>query len=660
MRLPTARRRLAAPVLASVLVAVLLASALLVAGPAPAPGAQPPPIDWDDPVPPAGTARLGDAPADTDVDVFFGFGGDQDGLEARATAVSDPSSPTYGDHLPVAELAARFGVASADRAAFEAGVVATGAIPAVDATGAFATPTLSVAQLEELLDVSFGLYEVVEGSDTFEVIAPDALPDPVPSALSGVALVRGLDHVVPAPPGPTPPAPPAPPAPAVTPVTDVPVDGGTPWRTGTAAGCEAALALTAPPFGTKGLAPNQLQQAYGIDALHQTGLRGDGVRIAFVEAGAFQQSDLDAYQACFGIDATTPIVHGSQPANTAGVEASLDLQAMAVVAPHAERIDVFLNPWDESWQLAPFLSAPLDVEATGGHAPHVVSVSYAECELTYDDAGLIGVIERVLATAAAAGVGYYVAAGDSGSSGCFHNDGITTSQSAAYPATSAWVTAVGGTNLTLTEGNGIAGQGVWNDLTYFEPPAPSSALAGGGGGPSTAIDRPDWQAGSGVGSGSMRLTPDVALFADAAPGWIIYCTIPDTGFCPDTGWVTVGGTSAATPLMAGIATLATQALLEAGRPPLGFATPLLYDLAGDPTTASVFFDVVEGGNDLFAVGCCTAGVGFDQASGWGSPDARRLVQALVPVDPPVTTTTAAPTSSTAKAPSKVVTPRYAG
>jgi hypothetical protein len=34
---------------------------------------------------------------------------------------------------------------------------------------------------------------------------------------------------------------------------------------------------------------------------------------------------------------------------------------------------------------------------------------------------------------------------------------------------------------------------------------------------------------------------------------------------------------------------------------------------------SAVVDVPEGGNDLHDVGCCIAGPGFDEASGWGVP-----------------------------------------
>lgn len=60
--------------------------------------------------------------------------------------------------------------------------------------------------------------------------------------------------------------------------------------------------------------------------------------------------------------------------------------------------------------------------------------------------------------------------------------------------------------------------------------------------------QPEWQWGPGIPAGNQRTVPDVSLFSDPSPGWTIYCT--DAGCPGDTGWQTIGGTSAATPLWA--------------------------------------------------------------------------------------------------------------
>jgi len=88
------------------------------------------------------------------------------------------------------------------------------------------------------------------------------------------------------------------------------------------------------------------------------------------------------------------------------------------------------------------------------------------------------------------------------------------------------------------------------------------------------------------------------------------------------------GTSAATPLWAGIIALADQ---EAGRH-LGFVNPAVYTIARGPAYHRAFHDVVTGDNSvLWPTGVFTgysAGPGWDPVTGWGSPDAQYLVPLL--------------------------------
>jgi tripeptidyl-peptidase I len=88
----------------------------------------------------------------------------------------------------------------------------------------------------------------------------------------------------------------------------------------------------------------------------------------------------------------------------------------------------------------------------------------------------------------------------------------------------------------------------------------------------------------------------------------------------------IGGTSAATPLVAGMIALWQQQTKQLGQPPLGFVPPLLYSLAA--STPAAFLDITVGTNDLFSAGCCAARKGYDLASGLGSPLADQVAAAL--------------------------------
>jgi len=217
------------------------------------------------------------------------------------------------------------------------------------------------------------------------------------------------------------------------------------------------------------------------------------------------------------------------------------------------------------------------------------------------------------------------ASGDNGSSACVDShDQLVDQLAVSYPASSPWVTSVGGTNFTLAAANTIQQQVVWND-------APA-ALAAGGGGFSDVFARPSYQ--QRVVGGARRAVPDVAMLADLEPGYAVFCTAADDPTCADApSWHSVGGTSAASPLLAGGAALVDQDLHRHAREMLGFMNPLLYGIYSTSQRASVFSDVITGGNDLGPyildgalrpLGCCSARVGFDAASGLGSIDLAAL------------------------------------
>jgi hypothetical protein len=221
--------------------------------------------------------------------------------------------------------------------------------------------------------------------------------------------------------------------------------------------------------------------------------------------------------------------------------------------------------------------------------------------------------------ASAAGITFLASSGDSGSADCSDRSGIPTHHlTVNYPASSWWVTGVGGTNIALNSGtNTLAGQVVWNDDAL----QPGSA---GGGGLSRVFRRPNYQ--NGTVKPNSRAVPDVAMLADIVPGYAIFCSASSDCVSPrnPNPWSTVGGTSAGTPLLAGAFALVDQQLQAAGRADLGLVNPLLYSIGRSSDAATVFSDVTAGSNDVFPfvggkpLGCCSAGPGFDFASGWGS------------------------------------------
>jgi len=131
----------------------------------------------------------------------------------------------------------------------------------------------------------------------------------------------------------------------------------------------------------------------------------------------------------------------------------------------------------------------------------------------------------------------------------------------------------------------------------------------------------------------MRLVPDLGAMASFKPGVAVFQT--STG-----GWGGGGGTSAATPITAAMVALAVQQEKQAGRPPLGLITPLLYRLGRGPGYGTTFYDVTVGTSSRkpnSAAGKTPAGgaaqPGYDLATGLGSLKATAFADAVA-ANPP--------------------------
>src|SRR5581483_11045146 len=183
----------------------------------------------------------------------------------------------------------------------------------------------------------------------------------------------------------------------------------------------------------------------------------------------------------------------------------------------------------------------------------------------------------------------------------------------SMPASDPLVLAVGGTALNASPAGAYQGEMAWNGTTDAS-----------GGGYSSLFPRPSYQDGV-APAGASRGVPDVAANADA--GTAMAETFGDGESRP------ASGTSAATPLWAGLIALADQ---EAGRH-LGFVNPAIYQIARSPAYHQAFHDVVTCDNSvLWPTGLFVgynAGPGWDPVTGWGSPDAQHLVPLLAHSNP---------------------------
>lgn len=392
-------------------------------------------------------------------------------------------------------------------------------------------------------------------------------------------------------------------------------------RTGTPQGCAAAL-----ESGT--FTPNQLVTAYGVDALHAAGLEGRGIRVATLSSARVDPGELRAWARCFGLSPPNlrqfAMPGASLETSDDPEETYLDAEALATLAPRLQRITAVFVPLDQSFQgsFSLFMFGALDPSRQGGHLPDLLSISDGVCESRVSAAAR-GLGQHLLRAAAALGITALAASGDLGFHGCQEE-----ATGADWPASSRYVTAVGGTELTLDAGNQLADQVVWSTFGS----EPDGQGTGSGGGPSEVWPRPPWQAAPGIGEALQpgkptRLTPDLAAMGSFTPG---LATLGG-----GMGWGPGGGTSAATPLTAAILALVDEQQASAGRPALGAVDPLLYSLARGPSYDSIFWDVVSGTSSQrpdTPLGRSPAGgaaqPGYDLATGLGSLRAAAFAAAV--------------------------------
>jgi subtilase family serine protease len=169
----------------------------------------------------------------------------------------------------------------------------------------------------------------------------------------------------------------------------------------------------------------------------------------------------------------------------------------------------------------------------------------------------------------------------------------------------------------------------WNDSLFDGFPSST------GGGKSSLFPKPAWQVATGVPNDNGRDVPDISF--SASVDFVPYLTCVN-GSCVngyrnvDSSLNAVGGTSVGAPGFAGVVAMINQ--MTNSRQ--GNVNPTLYKLAG--TTRTAFHDITQGGNQIQcgtgSANCPVSGFmgytavpGYDQATGLGSIDVQKLLQA---------------------------------
>lgn len=512
-------------------------------------------------------------------------------LSAYITSLSVPGSTNYHHYLTPAQYAARYGASSSSVTALRAYFKGYG-LDGFSLSAGHDILHLSgtTTDIARAFDAPLETVRLGNGALDAHFVRSASLPHALARDVSAVA---GLDSVTPL-------------------STNLALSRAVP---------SVATAQTCPAAGSSsGTTPNSVggytvqQQAalYGLSAAWNAGNTGVGQTIGVYELANYDTSDAQTYFTCYGLtpNVTSLNVDGgpssTDNAGTAPDEATLDVEETAALAPGA-KIEIYQGTNNASGPTDIYTQMASDDSAT------IITTSWGICEAQTN--GAAQAEQTVFQEMAAQGQTVVAAAGDEGSSDC---EGTSSPSSAAAvddPASQPYVTGVGG----LTVSNlGPLSESVWNDACT------QSNCGAGGGGVSSLWSRPSWQVASGinVATDTMRMVPDLSVMGDPSTGFIQYYTGAGTGFCNHScsgGWGAIGGTSIGAPLVSALIAVAAQACAPPGGR-LGFVNPSLYSMA-----STGFVDVTAGNNNLFNIGQYSAGVGYDMASGLGSPNGARFL-----------------------------------
>ena len=477
-------------------------------------------------------------------------------LDDLLERIYDPNSPFYHQYLSVQQFTELFGPTPADYAAVvrfaeENGLTVTGTSPnrlVVSVKG-------QVKNIEKALNITMSSYRHPSEARTF--YSPDREPSPNLS----VALwhISGLDNF------------------------------SIPRPASLKQDAKAIRNTTGSGPGGYFIGSDFRTAYYG-----GTTLTGAGQIVGLLEFYGWNQADVNAYFSAVGPTNNVPVTgvstDGVSSLNCSGscddTEQVLDIEVAISMAPGLSGLRVYV-------------SNSSDVSMFNSMATYQPLATSLSCSWGWQPADPAS-DDPIFKEFAAQGQNLFVASGDNGA--------FNRRSKYVYPADDAYVTAVGGTDLT-TNGPG----GSWSSETAWR--------YSGGGISVNRIPIPSYQKTPGVitsankGSTTLRNVPDVAAEANT-DNYICY-NLKCGG-----GW---GGTSFAAPRWAGYLALANQQAALHGNPTLGFINPALYTTGLGSSHALNFHDIVSGSNGTY-----TAVTGYDLVTGWGSPVNSGLINTLAP------------------------------
>ncbi len=411
------------------------------------------------------------------------------------------------------------------------------------------------------------------------------------------------------------------------------------------------------------LAPADFAAIYNINPLYQEGINGSGTTIAVVAQSNINVSDVISFRSSFDLSANDPQIivnpNSTNPGRVSGddEEAVLDTSWAGAIAPNAT-VDLVVSASTNS-------TSGVDLSElyiVDSNLADVMTESYGDCEADGYSQSDADYYSSLAQQAAAEGITYTVAAGDSGAEGCDDPDSETTATgpvSINILAATPYNVAVGGTMFNengnystyWNSSNAASGgsalsyipEDVWNEsCTVAQCGPPMRVFGREAVARARSFQKPAWQTGiAGIPADGVRDVPDVSLTAAGHDFYLLCFGGSCTSRRGRSFFSGVSGTSAPTPSFAGIMALVVQADGRQGQ-----ANYILYPLAAAETLGNcnasntavlplsncIFNDVTLGNNDVpgeidygSANADYQATFGYDLTTGLGSVNVANLV-----------------------------------
>ncbi len=431
---------------------------------------------------------------------------------------------------------------------------------------------------------------------------------------------------------------------------------------------------TLPPCG---YSPKQVQGFYGMNAAYTKGYTGAGQTIVIVDAYTQDtaQADANIFNNIYGLPQFTSDnfqiynpYGADMPGAAAGtdIETDLDVQWAHAMAPGANIALVESFSEDEEDIQAAILYAVTQ------NLGNTISLSYGEPE-AYVGPLAVSIFDTIAELAAAEGISLHVSSGDQGDDTLYGipadvNGWASSSYDTVIGGTSIGTSPVDGSLVTTGWGNNVNVLSRHIDPIYvYDTPAQDGYFyAGSGGGVSAYVSKPAYQSAL---PGTKRLMPDVSALAD-----------PFTGveFVSDVNGQAqisvVGGTSLSAPLFSGMWAIAneyfggplgqaapfiaalpssvirdvvpfagpanvTETLTESGGTRNFTANQLAAPLSGTTEYVSALWNAAPGEYIVLTFGTdsgLTVTPGWDNVTGYGTPDFTQALNFSAPVGAPET------------------------